>query len=241
MAYTPGAPLISGLRFDVAPGEYVALIGASGAGKTTLLRMIAGLERRFSGSIRVGDAPVTKPGLDRQMVFQDTRLLPWLSALDNVAFASPSSDRNAARARAGELLIEVGLNGRGAAWPETLSGGERSRVALARALMQPPAVLLLDEPLIGLDLDARFALIRLLHEMRARVGFTCLIVSHDVHEATLLADRVLVVSARPLKVIEEFLVDVAHPRDPGDERVWRIANDVTKSAIGAKAAAAPPT
>ncbi|GAA3565297.1 ABC transporter ATP-binding protein [Microlunatus spumicola] len=175
--------VLAGLDLDVAPGEFVALLGHSGSGKSTLLRVLAGLDREFSGTVEVPR--------NRSVVFQNPRLLPWRRALANVAFALDGPDP-ADRAR--RALAEVGLAGKTDAWPLTLSGGEAQRVSLARALVREPRLLLLDEPFGALDALTRLKMYGLLRQLWDAHRPAVLHVTHDVDEAVLLADRVLVLS-----------------------------------------------
>ncbi|MDR7268706.1 sulfonate transport system ATP-binding protein [Pelomonas saccharophila] len=172
------------LDLNVAPGEFVALVGRSGCGKSTLLRLIAGLDAPTAGRIEAGVAE------ERRLMFQDARLLPWKRVVDNVALGLEGRD---ARDRALEALSQVGLAGRGGDWPATLSGGQRQRVALARALVHRPRLLLLDEPLGALDALTRLEMHRLIEQLWRHHGFTALLVTHDVAEAVALADRVLLI------------------------------------------------
>jgi sulfonate transport system ATP-binding protein len=176
-----GTVVLDGIELELAPGEFVALLGRSGSGKTTLLRALAGLDRGVTGEVRTGTAPA--------VVFQDPRLLPWRSVLANVALGLRGPDPQG-RARA--ALAEVGLEGREEAWPRQLSGGQRQRVALARALVREPDLLLLDEPFSSLDALTRASAQRLVSELWERHRPAVLLVTHDVEEALLLADRVLV-------------------------------------------------
>jgi sulfonate transport system ATP-binding protein len=176
--------VLQNLDLNVAPGEFVALVGRSGCGKSTLLRLIAGLDKPSAGSVEAGAAD------ERRLMFQDARLLPWKRVVDNVALGL--TGRNA-KTRAMEALEQVGLAGRGDEWPATLSGGQRQRVALARALVHRPRLLLLDEPLGALDALTRLEMHRLIEQLWQRHGFTALLVTHDVAEAVALADRVLLI------------------------------------------------
>jgi sulfonate transport system ATP-binding protein len=176
-----GTVVLEDITLDLQPGEFVALLGRSGSGKTTLLRALAGLDRGVTGEVRSGRAPA--------VVFQDPRLLPWRSVLANVALGLRGGD---AERRAREALAEVGLAGREDAWPRQLSGGQRQRVALARALVREPDLLLLDEPFSSLDALTRASAQRLVSELWERHRPAVLLVTHDVEEALLLADRVLV-------------------------------------------------
>jgi len=168
--------VLSGLDLDIAPGEFVALIGESGCGKTTLLRLLAGLDRPDGGDLA---APP-----ERMVVFQEHRLLPWRRVWQNVALGLP-------REAAARALTEVGLAGHLDAWPVTLSGGEAQRVALARALVREPRLLLLDEPFAALDALTRIKMHALVRQLVATHRPAVLLVTHDVDEAILLADRVV--------------------------------------------------
>ncbi len=197
--------VLQGIDLDIRPGEFVALLGRSGSGKSTLLRALAGLDREAVGSIHV---PAR-----RAVVFQDARLLPWASVLDNVVLGlhGPSAEADGRRA-----LQEVGLTGHEGDWPKTLSGGEAQRAALARALVREPELLLLDEPFGALDALTRVRMHVLVQELCRRHRPAVLLVTHDVDEAVLLADRVLVLTDGVISLDEP--VRLEHPRPRGDER-----------------------
>jgi sulfonate transport system ATP-binding protein len=186
--------IIDGLDLDIAPGEFVALLGRSGSGKTTLLRTLAGLDK-------VGDQDVTVPG-SRAVVFQDARLLPWKKVWRNVALGLRGGH---VRQRAEEALREVGLGHRIDAWPLTLSGGEAQRTALARALIREPELLLLDEPFAAVDALTRIKMHQLVLSLWRKHKPAVMMVTHDVDEAIALADRVLVLDAGRL-IAEEVIV-----------------------------------
>ena len=188
--------VIDGLDLDIAPGEFVALLGASGSGKTTLLRSLAGLDSIDSGQLRVPKA--------RAAVFQEPRLLPWKRAWKNVILGLRVPD---AKARAVQALTEVGLAHRLEAYPATLSGGEAQRVALARGLVREPKLLLLDEPFAALDALTRIKMHRLIIELWRKHTPAVLLVTHDVDEAILLADRVFLMSNGPQARIAEIVVN----------------------------------
>jgi sulfonate transport system ATP-binding protein len=177
--------VLADIDLQLAPGEFVAVIGRSGCGKSTLLRAIAGLERLDSGSVAIG-----QPGSNSEvrMMFQEARLLTWKSVLDNVALGLTGGI-----ARASEALATVGLRDRARDWPAVLSGGQRQRVALARALVHQPRLLLLDEPLGALDALTRIEMQQLIESLWLERGFTAVLVTHDVTEALALADRVLLI------------------------------------------------
>ncbi|MCI4065710.1 ABC transporter ATP-binding protein [Micromonospora sp. R77] len=174
-------PVLAGVALTVAAGETVALLGGSGSGKSTLLRILAGLDDESTGSTTLrGTAAV---------VFQEHRLLPWRRVAGNVALGLTGPD---VAGRVDRALAEVGLGDRGRAWPAELSGGQAQRVAVARALVREPDLLLLDEPFGALDALTRLRMQGLLRRLRAEHGFAALLVTHDVDEALLLADRVLI-------------------------------------------------
>ncbi|WP_229401754.1 ABC transporter ATP-binding protein [Micromonospora okii] len=197
------AAVLAGVDLDVAPGEVVALLGGSGSGKSTLLRVLAGLDREATGERVVrGTAAV---------VFQEHRLLPWKRVADNVALGLSGPD---VAARVDRALAEVGLADRRRAWPAELSGGQAQRVAVARALVREPDLLLLDEPFGALDALTRLRMQGLLRRLRAEHGFAALLVTHDVEEALLLADRALVLDGGT--IAEELPVPLGPTRTPDD-------------------------
>jgi sulfonate transport system ATP-binding protein len=202
-----GTTVLADLDLDIAPGEIVALVGKSGCGKSTLLRVLAGLSGDHEGDVEVP--------AERAVAFQEPRLFPWRRTLANVALGVPHGAHPRAEVdrRARDVLTEVGLAHRLDAWPLTLSGGEAQRVALARALVGSPRLLLLDEPFGALDALTRIAAHELLLQLWARHGFSVLLVTHDVSEAVMLADRVLVLESGRLR--HEVAVDLPRPRRHG--------------------------
>ena len=199
----------------VAPGEFVALVGANGSGKSTLLRLIAGLLTPDAGTIEIEGRPVHGPDRRVGLVFQEPRLLPWRSTLDNVAFplelAGEPRLRREARAR--DLIRLVGLHGVDEARPHQLSGGMRQRVAIARALALEPGILLLDEPFSALDALTRERFNVALQAIWRQTGTSIVLVTHSIPEAIFLADRVLVVAGRPGRIAGEVAVPLSHPRE----------------------------
>ncbi|AGL19033.1 ABC transporter ATP-binding protein [Actinoplanes sp. N902-109] len=181
-SFSPAGGVLNGLDLEIAAGEFVALIGRSGTGKSTLLRALAGLDRDVAGHGRI-----TVPDAV-SVVFQDSRLLPWKRVLPNVIFGLRSAD---AVARGRAALAEVGLKGREQAWPYQLSGGEQQRVSLARSLVREPQLLLADEPFGALDALTRIRMHALLRQLCERHRPAVLLVTHDVDEAIVLADRVI--------------------------------------------------
>ena len=194
------------LDLDIAPGEFVAVVGRSGCGKSTLLRLLAGRETPSTGTLALGDAARD----DVRIMFQEARLLPWRTVLQNVMLGLASAD---APARARDALAQVGLADRAGDWPAVLSGGQRQRVALARALVHRPRLLLLDEPLGALDALTRIEMQRLIERVWRELRFTAVLVTHDVAEAVALADRVLLVEAGRVTLDER--VALPRPRAHG--------------------------
>ena len=229
--------VLRGLDLDVAPGEFVAIVGSSGVGKSTLLRVLMGLARPTSGRIDLATGDQPNKGL--ALVFQDARLLPWRRVLSNVAFGLENGrfDRAERRDRALRALALVGLRDLADRWPHQLSGGQRQRVALARALAVDPAILLMDEPFSALDVATRETLQDELLRVRAETGKTILFVTHDIEEAVYLADRVVALGGKPGVVRSSRSVDIPRPRDRASAPVRGLA-DAIKAAISAEAAEA---
>ena len=220
-------PVLSDISLEVAPGELVALLGPSGSGKSTLLRLVAGLEAPGRGAVRVDGVGVTGPDPSRALVFQDPTLFPWRSVWRNVAVGPQARGRlRAERAAIDEALALVGLAGFADALPHQLSGGMAQRVALARALVNRPPLLLLDEPLGKLDALTRLTLQRELLRLWEGGGFTALLVTHDVDEALLLADRIVVLSERPGRILADVRVELDRPRVHADPRRERLRDEV---------------
>ncbi|MFB9313917.1 ABC transporter ATP-binding protein [Nocardioides plantarum] len=206
-SFTRTGGVLHGLDLEIAPGEFVALIGRSGSGKSTLLRALAGLDRGVAGYGRIS-VPARA-----SMVFQDSRLLPWRRVLDNVVFGLEGRD---AKDRGRTALAEVGLAGRERAWAHQLSGGEAQRAALARSLVRDPQLLLADEPFGALDALTRLNMHTLLRELCQRHRPSVLLVTHDVDEAIVLADRVIVLDDGVIS--SDVPVDLGSRRDPADPR-----------------------
>ena len=216
------------ISFDVAPGEFVCLIGPSGCGKSTLLNLIAGLERPDAGEIRINDRPVTEAGPDRAVLFQEPSLFPWMTVLGNVEFALqlvgvPKGER---AERAMNWLRKVHLTRFAHAQPHELSGGMRQRAALARALAARPEVLLGDEPFGALDAQSREILQQELQQVWSETGNTFVFVTHNVREAVFLADRVIVMSARPGTLLAEYRITAPRPRTFEDVLLTKVVVDV---------------
>jgi ABC-type nitrate/sulfonate/bicarbonate transport system ATPase subunit len=201
--YSPAAaPVLRNIKFEIAPGEVVALVGPSGIGKSTLLRMIAGVDAKFEGSIRIGDqsaAEAPPPGL----VFQDSRLLPWLTSIRNITAVRPAVTREDAH----HWLERVGLDGYDDALPGELSGGMQRRVALARALAVNPGFLLLDEPFVSLDRRLVTEIQTLFAGLIAAETSTVILVTHLPEDAAVLADRAIVLGHRPAQILADLSFD----------------------------------
>jgi len=207
-------PAVDRVSFDVRRGEFICLLGPSGCGKSTILNSVAGFEHPFAGEVRVAGRDVTGPGPDRGVVFQQPCLFPWKSVRANVAHGPRMAGKSRAEAGAiADTLIEmIGLTRFASALPHTLSGGMQQRVAIARAMANKPNILLMDEPFGALDAQTRSIMQESLLQLWSQVGATILFVTHDIDEAVLLADRVLVMSAGPGRIIRDVTVDLPRPR-----------------------------
>ena len=203
--------ILDHLSFSMKSGDFMALVGSSGSGKSTILRLVAGLDQPSSGSITVDGTPAWGPGPDRGMVFQKYSLYPWLNAADNVAFGMRLQRMKAAeiKERTAYFLEVVGLSDAATKLPRELSGGMQQRVAIARALATNPSLLLLDEPFGALDLQIRESMQDFLLKLWQRTGLTVLLITHDVEEALVLAQRVHVLSPNPGRIIRSLDVDLA--------------------------------
>lgn len=225
-----GLPVLDHVDLDVAPGEFVALLGPSGCGKSTLLRLVAGLEPPGSGTLAVDDVPIAGPDPSRLLVFQDPTLYPWRTVRGNVALGLEARGlRKAQEARIDDALRLVGLTDFADAFPHQLSGGMAQRTALARALVNEPRLLLLDEPLGKLDALTRLAMQGELVRLWQEKGFSALLVTHDVEEALVLATRVIVLSDRPARIRAEIVNDAPYPRHRDDLDLVRRRREVLET------------
>lgn len=202
------------LNLAIAEGEFVTIVGPSGCGKTTLLNLAAGFERPTAGSVLLNGTVVRGPGPERAVVFQQPALFPWMSVVENMAFGLTLRGRvRQAEAERLEAMVDVmGLTGFENHWPYQLSGGMQQRVAIARALITEPQVLLMDEPFGSLDSQTRSDMQRFLLSIWKNLAPTVLFVTHDVEEAIMLADRVVVMTARPGRIAETLSVTLPRPR-----------------------------
>ncbi len=211
--YPNGVHALGAVSLEVALGEIVAVIGGSGCGKSTLLRAVGGLDPPSSGSVVLDGERIMAPHPKIGIIFQEPRLLPWLKVADNVGFGLGDRPRAERAARVAAALQRVGLSDKAAVWPRELSGGQAQRVAIARALVPRPQVLLLDEPFSALDAFTRADLQDHLLDLWADARPTLIVVTHDVDEAIVLADRVIVMCSRPGRVFDAIAVDLSRPRD----------------------------
>ena len=220
--------VLKDVSLDIEEGEFIAIVGRSGCGKSTLLRLLAGLEQSSAGGITLDGQPLQQTRDELRLMFQDARLLPWRTVVDNVALGLPGSRADVRRA-ALAALADVGLADRADEWPSRLSGGQRQRVALARALVHRPRLLLLDEPLGALDALTRIEMHQLIERLWLAQGFTALLVTHDVAEAVALADRVLLIEDGSIAL--DLRVPLARPRERGSAAFAALEDDVLRRVL----------
>jgi sulfonate transport system ATP-binding protein len=211
--YPNGVRALDGISLSVGAGEILVVIGGSGCGKSTMLRAVCGLDAPSQGRVVLDGTLIAAPHEKIGIIFQEPRLLPWLCVADNVGFGLEGRPKAERRARVGRALDRVGLADKARVWPRELSGGQAQRVAIARALVPRPQVLLLDEPFSALDAFTRTDLQDHLLDLWADAKPTLVIVTHDVEEAIVLADRIMVMRSRPGRVYEEIACDLPRPRD----------------------------
>jgi sulfonate transport system ATP-binding protein len=211
--YADGTEALRDIQIHADSGEIVALLGGSGCGKTTLLRLLAGLDQASGGTISLDGRVLTGTHPAISAVFQEPRLLPWLNVAGNIGFGGQRLAANDRTRRTADLLARIGLADHGTRWPRDLSGGQQQRVAIARALIGHPEILLLDEPFSALDPFTRASLHGLLLDLWRDLRPTVVMVTHDVEEAVVLADRIVVMKPRPGRVHETMTVDLPRPRD----------------------------
>lgn len=219
--------VLNDVSFTVQPGEFVALLGPSGCGKSTLLRLVSGLEQPRQGQLREDGRPLSGPDPSRVVMFQDPTLYPWRTIRENVGLGLEIRGQlKTHRHRVDDALKLVGLDEFANAYPHQLSGGMAQRASLARALVNDPRLLILDEPLGKLDALTRLAMQTEIAELWRKNGFTALLVTHDVEEALFLATRVLVFSERPATIVADLPVDLPYPRHRGDSRLTELRHEI---------------
>lgn len=220
-------PVLEDVSFSVAPGEFVALLGPSGCGKSTLLRLVAGLDQPRHGHLVVDGEEVTEPDPSRVVVFQDPTLYPWRTVWRNASLGLEARGLlKQQRGRVDEALALVGLDRFAHVYPHQLSGGMAQRASLARALVNDPKLLILDEPLGKLDSLTRLAMQSELTRLWQTRGFTVLMVTHDVEEALLLSNRVIVFSDRPARLRADLAVDLPYPRRRDHPELLRLRREI---------------
>jgi len=226
--YPNGTQAISGFSLEIKPGEVVAIIGGSGCGKSTLLRLVSGLESATRGRIILQDKTLTETDERVNLVFQEPRLFPWLSVADNIGFGLTHLSREDRHLRVLQALDRMGLSTYGDRWVRELSGGQAQRVSLARALVVEPAVLLLDEPFSALDAMTRTALQDHLSDLWLEQRTTMLLVTHDIEEAVVLADRIVVMQPSPGQIFETVNVDLPRKRDRNSTAVATLKRQLSE-------------
>ncbi len=214
------------INLSIEEGEFISIVGSSGCGKSTLLRIIAGLENGYEGSVSLGDRPISGPGLDRGMVFQEHRLLPWMTVEENVAFGLKGDVSGENERLVREHLELVGLSGFAGAHPHQLSGGMAQRVSIARAIVNQPRLLLLDEPFGSLDAFTKIQMQQEILRIWEVERTTMVLVTHDIDEAIYLGDRVVVMSSRPGTVKKILPVLLPRPRDRSSYEFVQLRKEI---------------
>ena len=213
--FTVGAnrvPALSAIDLAIQRGEFISVVGGSGCGKSTLLRIIAGLENSFYGTVELDGKPIHGPGTDRGLVFQEPRLFPWLTVEENIAFGL-TGPKAETKQIVREHIALVGLDGFSTAYPSQLSGGMAQRASIARAIVNRPKILLMDEPFGALDAFTKIQMQEELLKIWRAEQSTVILVTHDIDEAVFLSDRVLVMSNRPGTIRRIYPIDFPRPRD----------------------------
>ena len=243
-AYSKGGPTFEDVSLGIGRREIVCLLGGSGCGKSTLLRVLAGLETGSAGAVRFLGQPLHRPHPRSALIFQQASLLPWLNVFDNACFGldfkrQPPTKSAARKARVQAALTAVGLAGREQAWPAELSGGQAQRVALARALAREPELLFADEPFSALDAITRAEMQRLLVDVVHCWHAAVLLVTHDIDEAILVADRILLMAGKPGHIHCEWRVGIPHPREDHPSAVTTLRLQILAALRATTDGAAP--
>ena len=228
MAFAGERELIRNFELSLERGEFVSFLGKSGAGKSTLLRIVARLETRFRGRVELEGAELKRPSRKVQMVFQDYRLLPWKTVRENLDFASIGGSAKWLSS-IDTWLGGTGLNEHAMKMPKQLSGGEKSRAAFARALVNPPQVLLLDEPFAALDPETRFDLQDTLVAALNDQPITVIMISHSIRDAVFLSDKVHLLEQNPLRIARTFTVSQKRPRQRSDPALIQLSDEIARA------------
>lgn len=218
--------VLSGLNFSILKGEFICIVGGSGCGKSTLLRAMAGLDPDYEGQILIDGQEVRSPKKERGMVFQEARLFPWLTVEDNVVFALNEGSESEKREKAHKCLELVGLSGFEKSLPKQLSGGMAQRANIARALVNNPYILFLDEPFGALDAFTKIQLQNELLNIKQKEKSTMIMVTHDIEEAVYLADRIIVMDKNPGRIKDIVITDLPRPRNRNDLEFVRLRKKI---------------
>ncbi|KMT22366.1 ABC transporter ATP-binding protein [Clostridium cylindrosporum] len=219
--------VLEDVNLTVKPGEFISIVGASGCGKSTLLRLILGLEDDYDGKILLGDKLIGRPSVDRGVVFQESRLFPWLTVEENISFGFRDRVNEVQREKLIKHNIElVGLKGFEKAYPHQLSGGMQQRASIARSLVNNPKILLLDEPFGALDAMTRINMQKEILRIWEEEKTTMIMVTHDIDEAVFLGDRVVVMSSRPGSIKKIVKVELPRPRDRSSLDYARVRKQI---------------
>lgn len=243
-AYEDGRAIFTDVSLQIQRREIVALLGGSGCGKSTLLRLLAGLDSASRGQVYFMDQPVDQPHPRSALVFQQASLLPWLPVAGNVAYGlnfkhQPKISAGERKQRVHEALDAVGLADQNRSWPAQLSGGMAQRVALARALARKPELLFADEPFSALDAISRAEMQRLLVDLVHRWNTAVLLVTHDIDEALMVADRIILMGGSPGRIYRQWQCDQPHPRAERDPATAAMRDDILRNLHQVNAAAKP--
>ncbi|MBW4456503.1 MAG: ATP-binding cassette domain-containing protein [Nostoc indistinguendum CM1-VF10] len=222
--------VLQSLDLEIAPGEFIAIVGRSGGGKSTLLRMIAGFESPSDGGVLINGEPLRGRNRNARTMFQNARLLPWDNVLRNVGLGLNKKDW---QQKAEKALEQVGLKERAKDWPSVLSGGQKQRVALARALVREPRLLMLDEPLGALDAMTRIEMQRLIEKIWQEQKFSAFLITHDVDEAVTLADRIILIEDG--RVTMDHRISLPRPRKRKDPEFLTLAEEILERVMGDEA------
>lgn len=218
--------VLDGISFEVERGEFICIVGGSGCGKSTLLRLMSGLDSEYDGQIIIDNEQIRKPDRKRGVVFQEPRLFPWMTVENNIGFVMNGVKREAVKERSRQVIELVGLKGFERAYPKELSGGMAQRVNIARALVNEPEILFLDEPFGALDALTRIQLQNELLNIRQKQRKTMLLVTHDIEEAVFLADRIIILGNIPARILDIVEVNLPGLRDRSAESFLKIRRKV---------------